>query len=408
MSNLAEAVRHWRRVRDLLGAAPESDEAAALAIEARAQVLSRGFRLGYPEGELEALFAEGMALAERRGDLPAQVRLVVGASADIVVTGNVPRYLERTLEATRLAERTGDGGLRAATCSMLVYAHLLAGRFEECRRYVEEGLRHVGEDASLGRDVLGYSPYLLLLNFRAALLGYSGRVDEATRELERAGRLARQHGDLENLGWSHDWSVSLQEFAGDAEAALRHAQEAMECAERSGSSFSLVGAYQSLAKAHRLAGRPERAVPLLEQAHALACERRVGQDDQVERLRHLAEACLACGDGRRARSFAEEAVAVARRQGMAMYEPQALLALARARLAGEDLPAAESALAEAEAVAGAVGLASLRPLLLLERAELARVAGDAPARRLALEEARRLFAAIGARARADALAPQVA
>ena len=85
-------------------------------------------------------------------------------------------------------------------------------------------LAQTPEDQRHLADVLGFSPFILALYHRGYILSTMGRHDEAEAELDRAVRLARQHGDAENLAWSHAAYVWVAYFTGSTEAAPGHAR----------------------------------------------------------------------------------------------------------------------------------------------------------------------------------------
>src|SRR5207244_12666993 len=50
--DLAEALRHWRKARELLDRTPESAEAMSLGLLARARIITFGYRLGLTDEEV--------------------------------------------------------------------------------------------------------------------------------------------------------------------------------------------------------------------------------------------------------------------------------------------------------------------------------------------------------------------
>jgi hypothetical protein len=166
-----------------------------------------------------------------------------------------------------------------------------------------------------------------------------------------------------------------------------------------GSSYSRAVANHRLGVSLAVAGSWPEATETLEQALAIAREFRTGLEMEARFVSWLAEACLGAGDLARARSLAEESVALGRRNGAMVDLIHAQRALVHVLLAQEGAAAGiavRAALAEAERLIGATGAASLAPLVLLDRAELARLEGDSDARERALREAKALFAELGA------------
>jgi len=234
------------------------------------------------------------------------------------------------------------------------------------------------------------------------LLSVMGQPAEGQRELDRALALAREHGEEELLGWTHELNVYGAEFRGDAEQALGHARRAVEIAERIGSALSRASAYYSLGCANLVQQDWPAAENALERALAIVRERRTGLHWEPLIVAGLAEVHLARGDGERARALAEEAARRAARFGARVTECRAQLTLARALLRSEGAAtrgAAEAALRRARALVAESGARLYEPLVGLELAELARLAGDEDGHRRQLGEAERLFAALGAPAR---------
>ena len=74
-SHPADALRHWRRVRTLLEDSHDDPEAAGLALGACLWILQFGWRQGLSDDEVEAVWREGLALAERSGNTWAKSAL---------------------------------------------------------------------------------------------------------------------------------------------------------------------------------------------------------------------------------------------------------------------------------------------------------------------------------------------
>src|SRR5262249_3972260 len=70
------AIRHWRRVRELLKGLAETEETLRLRMLACQRVLSIGWRIFIPPGEADGALAEGRAIAERLGDRVALAGLL--------------------------------------------------------------------------------------------------------------------------------------------------------------------------------------------------------------------------------------------------------------------------------------------------------------------------------------------
>jgi adenylate cyclase len=404
-----EAIRHWRKVRELLAGQPDTAQTAELTLAACTQVLNLGWRVGLSEEEIDAALDDGCALAERTGDVAAHARLLATSGAARGVAGDVQGALAQFLEAARLAEGIGDPALDVMRFQAAFWRYLL-GDLRAALADLDEAIERTRDDPKLGMEIWGYSTHAWSRMFRAMLLAVMGRVREATDERERALALARELGDEETLGWARGAYTYYAFVAGESEGVLEQAHEGWEVAERLGSPISQVLALGQLARAHNLRAEWEQAAEACELGLAIARVRRTGIPMEGALLGLLAEAQLGLGDVAVARSTAEESVAVSQRRGARFWELMGQLARARALLAGGDAAtadAASSALDRALALVDETGALSMEPFIRVVLAELARVRGDETARARELTEAQRLFEAIGAPKRAAELAAVV-
>lgn len=207
------------------------------------------------------------------------------------------------------------------------------------------------------------------------------------------------------------YSAWLAYFLGEPEAVLGHAQQALEIAERTGSSFSRAYAWFFLGLAERMRGEWRRAIEALERSVAISRERSTGVEGEAWRLALLGESYLGLGDVERARRLVEEGLEIAQARAQPLYEINASLTLARVLL-GSTAPAAraqiEAALARALELARDRGAKAFEPLVHVELAELARRSGDEEGSERELREAHRLFTEIGASGQAERLAAELA
>jgi adenylate cyclase len=403
MSNPAAAFHHWKQVRSLLEAVPESEEATALGIGARIQMLNFGWRMGMSEEEANNIFAEGRELAEQAEDLASQAFLhgVYGAACGMA--GNVQADIKFITEATRLAEQLGGIDLQAATRAHFHYALYAIGRLSDAVACAERVIELTGGDSTIGVELVGISSMIHAVYLRALYLTSMGRNEEAEDVMDRGMQLAREHNQMEIIGWAHGDTVRISYYAGDVPRALKNARQAVKIAEKIGSGFSRVIAYGWLGIAHVLAEEWPQAMEVLEKTLKTLREERTGREREVEFLAWLAEACLGVGDADRARTTVEEAVALAKERGVIFQECLAQTSLARvllrtdgANAQGKIKAALERALELVEESGGKME----EPFIRVELAELARLTGDADARERELREAHHLFTDMGTPIRA--------
>jgi adenylate cyclase len=408
--DVAEASRHWHRVRELMREVSDVPEAAELGAEACAQILNTGWRLGLSDEEKAAVFTEGKHWTERSGDLEASARLEESYATTRRLAGDFAASLAHTEEAERIAQQADNESLRTSVGWGLVYAWYNLGRLHEARERLEELIQQTREKPDLPWLSGTESLHTLCLWFRANLDFYMGDVREAGSMLEQAVQWARERGELENEGWALGIFGFIAMLTGEVELALPRCRRCLEIAEKIGSPFSRAWGLSMLSAVLIEAGEWAEAIDVAERALQLARERRTALEGEAWHLFRLAEAHLGAGDLARAGSFAEESVAVARRMGARTGECLAQRTLARVLMRREGSAAAKAirrALDRADTLVDETGAKNFRPLIQLERAELARLEGVSRTRAHELREAHRLFTEMGATERARYVAAQL-
>jgi adenylate cyclase len=406
-----DALRHWRKVRALTDALPDSTESAALGLAARTNVLNYGWRLGISPYEAEATFAEAERMAGETGDVRSRVFLLAAYGAVKAFAQGEPReHAELLRRAAALAEESGDPDLYMAIAPFAI-AFLYTGAYREGIAILDRAIELADGDPGVGAGVVSACPYAYCHAVKGGFLAYLGELPEARRLIDQGRRLAGEHGDLESVGWSHVWSVSLGFVSGESEASVRHARRALEIADRIGDTYSRALAWNMLAWAESTRGAWREAIEALEHAREISGERLRPVEADSAMLGVLGESCLGLGELERARGMAEEGLENARARGLRFLEPLGGVLLARVLLGCDGTAAREkiqATLARALDVARETGAKSFEPHVHLELAELARQLGDEETRQRKLREAHRLFTEIGATGHAERLAAELA
>jgi class 3 adenylate cyclase/tetratricopeptide (TPR) repeat protein len=413
LSDPAQAYRHWQRVLALVRELPESrresTEMARLGAVAGAQVLNLAWRMGLGGDESEAVFRDGVAMAEHSGDRRLQALIRAACAIRLGLNeGDLDRYLRFGREASRLAEQTDDLPLQLEIRSIVMYATGFSGQLAESLAMADDLIAAYERDPASERGALLANPRHTALFWRAYLLTTMGRLDESERETQRAVTLARQRSDDELLVWSLSVAQELAALRGEVERVLDCARQAVAAAERCGSQGLVSYAYDFLGRAHCYREEWEAAIPALERAGAIARETGTNIIMAPAGRSHLAAAYLAVGDRDRALAVAREAVAS---PGSAMNRITAAIGLARVLLAGDgerDRDEAREILDGALDAIAASGYALEEPHARVERARWAEQAGDAPGRERELREAHRLWTKMGATAHAERVARALA
>ncbi len=283
---------------------------------------------GSPTHEVEAVWREGLALAERSGNTWAKSAVYGSHAVSRGMVGAVPEALEHALEAQRLAQ-----GLNALELELSVGAPYwmdLLGDVKAAIRVMTERIERMGEDYDLGREVIGFSALIWSTFFLAQMLIENGRIDEARPLVDRALRLAREHDDIESLGWTHNQYALLDYHSGEVRDGLAHARAGVEIAERTGSAFQRATAYCLLGFAHVARGEWVEAIEVEEEALRIMSDTRTGMQYEPLSLAAVAEAQLGLGDAEGARETAERGAELAARYGMRTHEGHCRTMLGRA------------------------------------------------------------------------------
>jgi class 3 adenylate cyclase/tetratricopeptide (TPR) repeat protein len=416
--DFARALHHWQRVWDLLAALPDAsqtEETRAARLGASAQIVIGGWRLGMAETAMQAIYEEGCALAERMGALVVLAALRGGYAARLASLGRIREALAMNEESLSEADTiSSDTVLRAGARVGTSYYRQQLGRLEDALATLEEGRALVGNDLQAGREIFGFSYAIWFVGTQALIYAMLGRCADAVATMEHALRISKESGIPENLGWAYSNVAFIAQYTGETSDAglgdaLICAQEAVRIAEETGSAFSRVVAYTNLGGVYATFGHWEEADRVLSDVLGLSRERRVGLEFESLNLAALSRTALGRGDAARARSVAEEAIALGKGRGQTVLVPQ-YVALARA-LCAERGPraraAAEDALQAAATSVAETGARGFEPRISEARAELARVCGDAAARDRHLHEARRMYEAIGATGHARRVAEEI-
>ena len=364
-SHVMEAVRHWRKVRELVQGA-DSFEAADLDLRACLRLLLVA-PAGLAEEEARVLYSDGKDLATRKGDLRTVARLSSVYAGFLAGYGLAEESLRHSEEALALAERLDDPWLKLMTREGLLRSSIFAGRLRSTLSVAEAGLEV--SEAEFERTALpaGTPPYgwfrALLSYYKGVCLCFLGRPKEAEGWFNTAIAFARETGDLLMLAYSHSTAAAwLCRMLGDVGAMLTHAREGVRAAERVGAPALIAVAYNSLGDASLLSGAYGDALAAYERALAV----QEGFEWKPWILAGLAMTHLALGDGETALKTAREATNVTRRSHGTLPELFTQLCLARVLLstrglvAREEIESALQTAAETAAETGAKGLRARR------------------------------------------------
>jgi class 3 adenylate cyclase/tetratricopeptide (TPR) repeat protein len=338
-----DALRLWRKVTELAGALEEDEETLALSVASRLQQLDFAWRLGMEREEEARLEAEAEELASRVGDVRSLSLLRLLKSGRPGLVRQMDAWVAGVEEANRLAEESGEDGLRVAVRAAGAYAYMCGADFERLDRTADEVLALAGEDPAAGAGIVIGCPVAWAHMCKGVVHRERGRPEEAVREYEAAIRIAGEQGDPETASWTRGNLAGVIAEQGSLEAAQALARRNCELTERLGDVFSRTLALYSLCYVQLLGGQYAEALDSIERAERLYREA-MGGGGEVQAARGVlkAEALLGLGRVEKAVEVAEQAMAMARANGVRWPLPRALLALGRARATAGEESAAEA------------------------------------------------------------------
>jgi class 3 adenylate cyclase/tetratricopeptide (TPR) repeat protein len=406
-----EARSHWLQVRRLLADLEDSPRKLFLELLACGRLALLSWLLGAPSDEIEALFAEGKALAERLPDPRPQTLLQMGYAGYVGLSdGDITRCVSAQRESVRLAELSGDPVHRLAARGALAQALNLAGKPAESLELLDRCIAERPEDPLAGREISGISMWIYAEIERFRALGPLGRLDECDEALGRGIELAREHGDLQLLSLGLSARVIHGEWSGETTTTLADARQSAEIAERTGVPLFLSTALACLGDALRLEGRHAEALGAYQRALDLMRAKRVAAMRRPHAVSGQALSYSALGEHERAIARARSALEESATRGNRLIEDLARLNLARVLLATGDPhlhDEIERTVERAEALSEETGMRVHRPCLLEVTAALAERRGSPQEARERLREAHRLYTEMGAAGHAERLAREL-
>jgi class 3 adenylate cyclase/tetratricopeptide (TPR) repeat protein len=407
-----EAARsHWLRVRRLLAPLEDSPEKLGLDLMACGQLMVLGWGLGAPPDEIEALFSEGKALAEKIPDPRPRTLLQIGYATYVGFSGgDVPGWVSAARESVRLAEASGDPVYRLVARATLSTALDFAGNPAESLELLEQCVAEQPQDPLAGREIAGGSPWIFAVMHRFVPLGLLGRVGEADEALRQGIELAREHGELEILSYGLGLRVLHGEWSGETATTLASVRQGVEIAERTGLPFFLSLALIWLGDALRLEQHYPEALEAYQKTLDLIRTKRVVlmREPLVVSGQALVESAL--GEHERAIAQARSALEESVSGGNRFAQDVARLTLARVLLATGDPglhDEVEEAVERAKALCHETGMRVHLPSLLEIRAAMAERRGNPQEAGRRLRDAHRLYTEMGATGHARRLAQEL-
>lgn len=310
-SDPSQALRSWKKVRELLADQPASQSNDYLRMMACGQIVNHSWREGTSAEDARSYYDEAKNLAIALGDVRANALINAAYGRILANGGSADEYVERIREAAAIAEPAPDESVKVTLKAVLCHALRLSGKMSEALELNVETLNRAHEIVKFDRETLGFDVNTWLLAMRGQTLVMLGRGDEARPYLEKVLEEPEETTDPIHFAIPSLAYVDLAWSEGDPSTAQAHAARAFSLASKSGNPYLRVYAQASRGLAHLVSGNYSAAIDDLTTALRFARSRKAGLENEARILADLANAYLLKGDRTNARSLADEAIAVA-------------------------------------------------------------------------------------------------
>jgi predicted ATPase/class 3 adenylate cyclase len=326
----AQALRSWKKVRELLLNQPSSQPIDYLRMVACGQIVNFGWREGISAEDAKVYFEEAISLASAAKDMRANALINAAYGRILANGGSADEYVQRIMDAKALADGGTDVSVQITLKAVLCHALRLSGRMTEALQWNVEATDRAHEIVKFDRQTLGFDIEVWLTAMRGQTLVMLGRYDEARSFLDRV--LQKAEADVDAIHYVIP-SLAYVDMAWanrDPQLALEHAHRAFSLAVKSGNPYLRVYAQACRGLAHTIAGNFGIAVEDLTGALRFARSRKTGLENEARILADLADAYRLNGDAATALETVDEAieVAIARRARV----PECLARIVRAEI----------------------------------------------------------------------------
>jgi predicted ATPase/class 3 adenylate cyclase len=310
-SDPSQALRSWKKVRELLADQPASQSNDYLRMMACGQIVNHSWREGISAEDARAYYDEAKKLAIALGDVRANALINAAYGRILANGGSADEYVEHIREAASIADSGSDESVKVTLKAVLCHALRLSGRMSEALELNIEALNRAHEIVKFDRQTLGFDINTWLTAMRGQTLVMLGRGDEARPYLEAVMKEPEETIDPIHFAIPSLAYVDLAWFEGDPATAQIHAARAFSLATKSGNPYLRVYAQASRGLSHVVGGNYIAAIDDLTTALRFARSRKAGLENEARILADLANAYSLMGDRINARSAADQAIVVA-------------------------------------------------------------------------------------------------
>ncbi|MFL6827477.1 MAG: adenylate/guanylate cyclase domain-containing protein [Bradyrhizobium sp.] len=307
----SQALRSWKKVRELLSNLPPSQPINYLKMMASGQIVNFGWREGMSSEDALLYFDEAKQLALALGDMRANALIHAAYGRILANGGSADEYVEKTREAKAIADAGNDPSVQITLKAVLCHALWLSGRVGEALQMNVEAMDRAHEIVQFDRQTLGFDIEVWLTVLRGRTLVMLDRKEEARPFLDRILQLETSQVDPVHHVMPSMAYVDLAWAEGNMVLAQVHADRAFSLAIKSGNPYLRVYAQACRGLSHIVAGRISSAIEDLSAALSFARSRKAGLENEPRILADLANAYLLDGDAATALSTVDEAIQVA-------------------------------------------------------------------------------------------------
>lgn len=366
----AQAIKHWHKVRTLLGDRQGNRQGDRLRAMACSQISLLGWREGLSLEDVKPFIGEAMDLAHSVDDSLIQLLLMIEGRMLQASGGSSDRYAELVQQALALADSNTAPGRVAMLHAALSHAYTWAGLLELAIVANDSALAGVGSIDPKDAAFMGFSIEHWLLVMRGRLLARLGRIEEARDCLAKMLRIGESAVDPVLLQIAHYGYVDFAFCVGDAALVGRHSAIVKRIADNHGLPYLKVYALSSHALFQYVSGNHELAVRHLGDTLDLIRSEKIALEQETEILAALSESHYQLGHYEMALKVAGEAIEISRRRSARLAECRALITSGAAMLAKDGaarVAQAEALLGQASDLIGLTGAKIYEPALGLVR-----------------------------------------
>jgi adenylate cyclase len=336
-----QAMRSWKKVRELLSNLPPSQPINYLKMMASGQIVNFGWREGISAQDALLYFDEAKQLAVSLGDVRANALIHAAYGRILANGGSADEYVEKIREAKAIADSGNDASVQITLKAVLCHALRTSGFMAEALQMNIEATQEANKIVKFDRQTLGFDVEIWLTVMRGQTLVMLGRKDEARAILDRVIQL--ESGQIDILhhvipSWAY---VDLAWVEGNIGLAQEHAERAYSLAIKSGNPYLRVYGQACRGLSHIVARRLTSAIQDLSDALSFARSRKAGLEAEPRILADLANAYRLNGDVSNALTTVEEAIKVATERHVRI--PECLARIVRGQLLMETLDGDEKA-----------------------------------------------------------------